>query len=563
MDTEEPHLPSEALLAVSVLFAPLAFGTTESWSRACLAGLLTLLAFLRYRRFGGAGLLPSRLPPLFWAYAALIAFALLQAANPASPLALPLAHGPFTVSRRLTLEWVFDWSLYASALLLLPAVFRTQASAERLAWWVLACGALIAVVGIAQQQAGNTHYYGLRPVSVFRAPFGPYPNKNHAATYLCASALLGAGLFAAALQKARAFREDRRLDEFFGRLAIIAALEFLVLTGLVRAHSRGALVAGGMAGALAAVVYWKGAARTGRRAAFVGAAAAALLIPAFAWHSGIPLGSYLPQGGENSVTFRAAMIQDGVDMVRAFPWTGVGLGALRAAYPLWQSPVMTGFTTDHLHCDPVQLAAEAGLPLALAYYAGVLATFVLAALSLTRARSNALPLSFLAAGAAFFFHQLTDFPAQIASLHFLAATAVAVAWGVSRGDSAPPAPAPPSARRVFAAGALALLWAVLLAPRLGAAYFDLLAARYPQPSRQYFQFHAVRLEGTFERHLALAASFRRLAFENPTAARPLLVRGLAASTEALRLEPANRAARITQAAILRSLGRAKDARRLE
>lgn len=562
MPEGDSHLPSELLLAAGLLLAPLAFGATENWSRALVAGVVWTALMLRGRAVPFPSWRSQTPMPLFWAVAALLAFALIQLSNEVSPLTLGLAKGPFTSSRAATFEWVLDWSLYAAVLLLVPSFFKTEGAAERLAWLLLSSGALIALVGVAQQQAGNEYYYGLRKVSNYRMPFGPFPNKNHAGAYLAMCALVGGGLAATVLERFRSLRQGGRQDEFFGRLVVILALEFLVLVGLFRARSRGAVVACVGAGAISIALYAFSARRVGRAAAFAFLLAAAALVAGVSRYAGTKYSSYIPAVGESSLSFRYAMVADGLKIISAFPLGGVGLGAIRAVYPLWMDPVMKGYYTDHLHCDPVELAAECGVPLALLFYLAFLATLALAAKALGKDPTPPTPLvlAFVGAGAAILTHQVLEFPSHIMSVQLTAVVCLAAAWGQGTPSSRRPRETPGTgpALRWLAVLAVMGAWGVIAAPRLTAAYFDLLASRYPQPSKQYFLVQAHRFDPTVERAIGVAASNWQLAIDNPAAAAILLRSALKSSSEALAWEPLHPEARRLHAGIFASLGRLAD-----
>lgn len=539
MSEGESHLPTELLLLGAVFFAPFAFGTTESWSKGVLAGIFALLFFLRYRDLGRAGLVPAQISPAFWGAALLIGLALLQAANPASAADWQNARGIFTFSRARTLGWLFDWSLYAAILLVLPVHFRNPQAVSRFSWALLVCGSLLAMTGIAQLQAGNTHYFGIRPVSAFRVPFGPFPNKNHAGTVLALCALVGAGLAAAHLDQFRQLREKSARDEFFGKLVVIAALEVLVLAGLLQARSLGAVVAAGAAGAGALAMCFRAIRGRPNRAFFALALILIGLVLGAVAFAKIQWVGYLPGAGERSLALRYAMAEDGLRMIAAHPFFGTGLGALRAIYPAWISPTMKGFFTDHLHCDPIELAADAGLPAAAFFY-------VMLGLTLWKAlrmggglRPHSPLVYFLGAGfLAFLIHQGVDFPSHIASAHTLAVLCLAACWGQFLHEAPPAAAGEPSRRSVLlAAGALVVFFGAVITPRIAAAYFDMVAVSFPQPSRHYYQMRALNLEPTFERHWQLAASSLKMAADNPAARIPVLRMAHDHASAAVALEP--------------------------
>lgn len=545
MPADERNLPSEALLAVAILFAPLAFGTTESWSRAVLAGLLSL-AYLAYIfRVGLRGAVPASPPPLLYGAVILLLLAFVQALSPVSLASIGPPPAFFTFSRARTLEWIFDNALYISCLLFLPGIYGTKGSQERLSWLLLIGGALVALIGIAQQQASNEYYYGFRKVSHFRAPFGPYPNKNHAGGFLAMCALAGMGLVGQMFAPGEARPNHERKDEFFGRLAILLSLEFVVFLGLFRANSRGAVIACIASGTCLVFLQLFTSRRYSRTTTFSLTLASLALIAITAHFAGVRWGSYLPGIGENSLTFRQAMVADALKIIEFSPWTGIGLGALKAGYPLWMDPVMKGFFTDHLHCDPLELAAEAGIPSAVIYYSSFMATIALLASPRRGIVSLSLRLGLTAAAGSFLIHQTVDFPAHITSLHFIALLCLAAAWA---GDLTPDstqtrhAPLAPF-RRAIVGTAFVVFASFSLAPRLLAAYYDLLASQYLQPSKLYFQAQALSWEPTFERNLQLARSYWQIAEENPAARGISLRTALRHSDAALRLEPLHPEAR--------------------
>jgi len=75
---------------------------------------------------------------------------------------------------------------------------------------------------------------------------------------------------------------------------------------------------------------------------------------------------------------RLCMVVSGVQMVRDYPWFGVGLDMISRLYPLYRRDDAPRWRVPHLHNNPLQIAAERGLP-ALAAYLWLLAAFAIAA----------------------------------------------------------------------------------------------------------------------------------------------------------------------------------------
>ncbi len=67
---------------------------------------------------------------------------------------------------------------------------------------------------------------------------------------------------------------------------------------------------------------------------------------------------------------RVAAWNDTLKLVRAHPWTGVGLGCFQYAFTAVQSTQLT-YLVDHAHNDYLELAAELGLPCAVLFIAGI------------------------------------------------------------------------------------------------------------------------------------------------------------------------------------------------
>lgn len=71
---------------------------------------------------------------------------------------------------------------------------------------------------------------------------------------------------------------------------------------------------------------------------------------------------------------RLCMAVSGVQMVRDYPITGVGIGMVTRLYPLYRRDDAPRWKVPHLHNNPLQIAAERGLP-ALGAYLWLLAAF--------------------------------------------------------------------------------------------------------------------------------------------------------------------------------------------
>jgi O-antigen ligase len=59
---------------------------------------------------------------------------------------------------------------------------------------------------------------------------------------------------------------------------------------------------------------------------------------------------------------RVAMIHTGIEIIKDFPWTGVGPDGVRLVYQHYRDPRAERQLNPHLHNVPMQIAAERGLP---------------------------------------------------------------------------------------------------------------------------------------------------------------------------------------------------------
>ncbi len=71
---------------------------------------------------------------------------------------------------------------------------------------------------------------------------------------------------------------------------------------------------------------------------------------------------------------RLCMAVAGSKMIQEYPWTGVGPGMVKRTYPLYRVDDAPTWSTSHLHNNPLQIAAERGVP-ALAAYVWLVASF--------------------------------------------------------------------------------------------------------------------------------------------------------------------------------------------
>lgn len=454
---------------LALLFGPLAFGAVEAWSLAVLELLIfSTVALLAWRGFSWPAIAPAR--PLVLALAAVAAIGVFQAAH-LRRLELPgLLWAPFTTARAPTLRAVLLWFAYAGMAWTVPQLVRDRESARRLVWLVFAFGVCLSAIGLIQRGQGNLWYYGLRPVRYYQS-FGPYVNRDHAASFLAMTAMAGGGLGLSYLSRILDGRKAR------GALADLAALGLLVLFGLgvilygIRTTtSRGAVHA--MAAtiglsALAAGGFLGRARRTALRAAFaLGAAGYAAFLWTHPRWVGV-LGDVL----DISLTFRLSIYRSCLQILRDFPAFGTGLGTFLNVYPSYQESLVPGFVS-HAHSDWLELLVQAGWIGAAAFGAGVFTLFVRTVRSWRAMESRegrCLVGGLLAASLCFALHGAIEFTFQIpgnAVLFLtLASLAACAAQTFGRGSASPVRAAPAGVRWTLGGAALLLGAGVFLLPR--------------------------------------------------------------------------------------------------
>ena len=331
---------------------------------------------------------------------------------------------------------VLPWAMSTSAagLLIATAALALGGAALRptpalmtvfFAAWVAAgvCSGAIAVVQVFAPALADGDWIahsGLagRAVGNMRQP-------NHLATLLLWSAVAVVPLI-----------ELGALGRTPARRAAAAGLFALMVLGVTLSGSRTGLVG------IAVLALW--GALDGRLSRFSrGLLLAAPLLCAASWglaawwaslHSVQAIGAATRIGEGDLSSSRFAIWRDTLGLIRAHPWLGVGFGEFNFAWSLTPFPQRPVAFFDHTHNLPLQLAAELGVPLALA----VLALLALALWQAWR-RSLAVAGDTGAARRAAFvmvllmaLHSQLEYPLWYA--HFLLPTALV--WGLCLGAAA-------------------------------------------------------------------------------------------------------------------------------
>jgi len=272
---------------------------------------------------------------------------------------------------------------------------------------------------------------------------------NHYAGLLEMILPLALGLAFYHWQKSRRFRRrslralfDHLTDPELRKCFLLLLAAIVLLVAIVFSFSRMGMISVLVSlGAMAAVVW------IGRRRAPLPAALIVLLlaggVATAAWVGVGPVVErfeQLPQNEPlaNATEGRMALWKNSAELIRAHPWTGVGLGCFQYAFTRVQR-VGLAYVADHAHNDYLELAAELGLPCAALLFAMIfwLAFRTLqAALRAASTLARSLALGSLGAAAALLAHSVADFNLYIPANALVFAVILGMGYAMSLDERA-------------------------------------------------------------------------------------------------------------------------------
>jgi O-antigen ligase len=419
-------------------FTALAHGAVEAWSVALFQALTILVMLIWAAKAVAERRVRINLPSAAFPLAALVVIGLVQ-----SELNLSL---DVESTRYATAALFFMLLVFVSAANCLEVRERLHAVSN----FVVVFGLLLAVFALAQHFTWNGKIYWVRPNTQGGTPFGPFVNRNHFAGYM--EMIIPVPLAFVALRAARA---EARL--FYGFAAAVMGL------ALVVSLSRGGMISllSSLVFIAAASTWMKARSRSERPsiasrlfhpASFMVLVAAAI-ITGIIWIGPDPVvkriaqdiaqneGRDAPaQAGPQAVqASRAVIWKDTLEMFKAHPLLGVGLGAFATAYPVYGQGDGS-IVIAQAHNDYLQVLADAGA-------AGLALAFCFVILVLRHAargmksRDPLIAAVALGSGGGIFamlVHSLVDFNLQLPSnaLMFLLLSAAATQAGALAKDAA-------------------------------------------------------------------------------------------------------------------------------
>ncbi len=362
----------EAGVTGLLLFAPLPFGSVVPWAQAVIEGTVALLLALWVTRMLSGGVLVIWWTPLLWPGVAMVGVVALQFLLPVGGSVSPYA----------TWESFRLYLAYFGLCFVLTHHLVTKARIVRLLSILVAWGALLAVLGLANQMLE-------RPILLWFAniPFSgrltsTFVNPNHQAFYFSVLFFLALGLLLRPRRRSRlpSSSENRRRGEAAslpGQVLLVGAMT-LIGGALVLTMSRG-----GLAGTLVGLLVVFALSLHGRignwTVVALGCVVGSVVLYA-SWFGLEPvLDRFATLAREPFADLRWAVWEATLRLAGEAPLLGIGLGAFQDAFPLHRPEIISLWTVDYAHNDYLQLLAEVGVIglLVLAWALIGLATFVL------------------------------------------------------------------------------------------------------------------------------------------------------------------------------------------
>jgi O-antigen ligase len=270
----------------------------------------------------------------------------------------------------------------------------------RIAWLLFSSAAITSAVWLLLGHSDSNLIYGYRETPGWTG-FGPFPNRNHTATFLAMGALVGCGCTARAGMRRRWFPMGAAL-----------VMMGLVVVALLESRSRGGLVALAVGmGVFLALAILRARSRKSVMIGIAALLAAASLLMAF---GGGVLARFATSGdGDISTNVRWEIWQDGLRMWRDAPVFGHGVSTFEGLFPLYQKVNLVSQYVIHPESSWLLWLIELGALLA-GVAALALCVFLVAGLrhALKHQRGYYLRIGAFAAVAALLCHSLWDVPAH-------------------------------------------------------------------------------------------------------------------------------------------------------
>lgn len=541
----------EALLAGAVIFGPLAFGAVEPWSQAILSILISAALFscAIFRH-------PDYRNPIYWTVIPcvflILLLGLIQRFNPRSILG-PATWLPMTASAYATTWALWTWGMYIALLWCAAQVFDRVSAIRRLMGILFALGVSVSFIGIIQMTQAKQLIYGFRSAEGFE-PFGPYYNRDHAASLLIMTIFCGIGvLWDRFILRGQA----RDKADIFTFVAIQGLFVFgigVTAVGVFYTQSRGALASLLLVSLVLGIfASWPNKFRF----VWLGLGGAVIYSAIMRAPMAIRLTRY---HFESAFDFRFTLYRGALDVVGDFPWFGAGLGAFKQAYHPYQSAKITGIV-EHAHNDWLELLVQVGLPALLVYIGGIalyLRSRVRELAAPDERSSLGLTCGIGAAAVAFLIHGLGDFNFQIPANAVVFFVVLAAGAGVVRKRSSDMPRAAHSPQISMAIALTSSLMAAVSVRPAVASWFDIRSKGANPSSRIFHLSEVIKFDNNPKYHYELALLLAAQTQPQSAERTEVLRRALSHSEASIQLDSANPFFYALHGNILRQLGRVAD-----
>jgi O-antigen ligase len=280
-------------------------------------------------------------------------------------------------------------------------------------------GVVYAVLGTAFFVLDPTQLLWREKTAYLESLTGPFVNRNTAAVYFGSCACVCLLLL---LQELRSLRRSGKeplrmlaitIDRSSQlRLVRAAAFVFISIAALLATGSRAGVVCSLVGLVIAFTGFrWRDLSRRGglMLALLIGAAVAVALLQIF----GGSVGARFEESGLTDEA-RLETYRSTLHMIADHPWLGSGLGSFAWAFPPYRESVSIWGTWNRAHDTMLEIAAEAGIPLAaMIAVAWILVIVVLLRGMRKRRRGLIFPVAAICVTAISLLHALVDFSLQI------------------------------------------------------------------------------------------------------------------------------------------------------
>ncbi len=371
------------LFFFSIIFAPLAFGTTETWSYAvmeiCVS--LALLSFFIYifrhnkELYHVPGLIPLLLFLLY------ILFQLvplpLSVIEFLSPQAFKIYQGNnflagvnswfcLSLNPKATLSEFMRYSTYALFYILTVQLLKNRRTFQSTIFIITLFGGLLAFSSILQFYMTQDMVLWFRYTPDTVIIFGPYVNHNHYAGLMELIFPVVLGLFLFYRPRIENSSLIKGIAEIYSQEKanihiLIGASALLIIISIFVSLSRGAMISTCLSLIVFTIFLMQRKISRGNTTLIIGVIMlSALCIGWFGWDQIIERFAKLKNAQGVIYEARLDFWKDSHKIIDSYKLTGSGIGTFPHVYPLYRSLKSEHFLS-HAHNDYLELLAEAGI----------------------------------------------------------------------------------------------------------------------------------------------------------------------------------------------------------